>query len=70
MAESKNMKIKTFDDLHGVSNELQQLRVGLLEPANLNKSPNKKNKNTKFCYTNKRIWKEKEIYRLKNYYKK
>ena len=42
------MKIKTFDDLHGVSNELQQLRVGLLEPANLNKSPNKANKNKFF----------------------
>ena len=48
VAESKNMKIKTFDDLHGVSNELQQLRVGLLEPANLNKSPNKANKNKFF----------------------
>ena len=47
-AERKNMRIKTFGDLRGVSNELQQLRKPLLEPANLNKSPNKGNKNKLF----------------------
>ena len=47
MAESKILKIKRFDDLHGVSNELQDLRLGLLE-ANLNRAPHKTNKNKFF----------------------